>query len=141
MQAHGGRIWAESDGPSGGSHDPRLSAVLSQAQDRDGADAICAWTNDPQTLRVSPLRALQGGVTAIEYRMRVKAFGQSGLVADKPPTATTCGGSEEVGDSKPVRNIVKRLRRHLGDDADNLTYIVNEPRVIFRMGKTEEPVQ
>ena len=51
VQAHGGRIWAESDGPSGGSHDPRLSAVLSQAQDRDGADAICAWTNDPQTLR------------------------------------------------------------------------------------------
>ena len=70
-----------------------------------------------------------------------QAFGQSGLVADKPPTATTCVGSEEVGDSKPVRNIVKRLRRHLGDDADNPTYIVNEPRVIFRMGKTEEPVQ
>ena len=39
--------------------------------------------------------------------------------------------------SGPVRAIVKRLRRKLGDDANNPTYILNEPRVGYRMPKGE----
>ena len=36
-----------------------------------------------------------------------------------------------------MRNIVRRLRRKLGDDANNSTYILNEPRVGYRMTKVE----
>ena len=36
-----------------------------------------------------------------------------------------------------MRAIVKRLRRKLGDDANNPTYILNEPRVGYRMAKGE----
>ena len=34
-----------------------------------------------------------------------------------------------------------RLRRKLGDDADNPTYIFTEPRVGYRMAKSETPGQ
>ena len=46
-------------------------------------------------------------------------------------------GQDNLTRSGPVRAIVKRLRRKLGDDANNPTYILNEPRVGYRMEKGE----
>ena len=48
-------------------------------------------------------------------------------------------GMERTGEPGLVRNVVKRLRRKLGDDADNPTYIFTEPRVGYRMAKAETP--
>ncbi len=39
---------------------------------------------------------------------------------------------------RPMRTIVSKLRRKLGDDADNPTYIFTEPRVGYRMPKGEQ---
>ena len=39
----------------------------------------------------------------------------------------------ESGDSQPVRTFVKKLRRKLGDDAANSTYIFNVRGVGYRM--------
>ena len=36
---------------------------------------------------------------------------------------------------RPMRTIVSKLRRKLGDDADNPTYIFTEPRVGYPKGK------
>ena len=36
-----------------------------------------------------------------------------------------------------MRNIVKRLRQELGDDASNPAYIFNEPRVGYRTAEAE----
>ena len=36
-----------------------------------------------------------------------------------------------------LRNVVKRLRRMLGDDADDPSYIFTEPRVGYRMPRGE----
>ena len=49
-------------------------------------------------------------------------------------------GPEHVGEGWLVRNVVKRLRRKLRDDADSPRYIVTEPRVGYRMapGDAEE---
>ena len=41
------------------------------------------------------------------------------------------------GDVQPMRIVVSALRRKLGDDADNPTYIFTEPRVGYRMPKGE----
>ena len=41
----------------------------------------------------------------------------------------------ENADARPMRPIVSNLRRKLGDDANNPTYILNEPRVGYRMAK------
>ena len=39
------------------------------------------------------------------------------------------------GDSRRVRTAAKQLHRKLGDDANNPTYILNEPCVGYRMAK------
>ena len=41
------------------------------------------------------------------------------------------------GDVRPMRTIVSKLRRKLGDDADYPNYILNEPRVGYRIEKGE----
>ena len=46
-------------------------------------------------------------------------------------------GLRRSGDSRRVRTATKQLRRKLGDDADNPTYIFTEPRVGYRMPKGE----
>lgn len=52
-------------------------------------------------------------------------------------------GEKSSGDVRPMRTIVSRLRRKLGDSANNPTYIFTEPRVGYRMpkGDTPEPAE
>ena len=42
-------------------------------------------------------------------------------------------GPGHSGDMRPVRTLVKRLRRKLDEDAANPTYLFAEPRVGYRM--------
>ena len=42
---------------------------------------------------------------------------------------------------RPMRTIVSKLRRKLGDDADNPIYIFTEPRVGYRMPRGEAKEQ
>jgi len=46
-------------------------------------------------------------------------------------------GPERVGDGWLLRDVVKRLRRKLGDDARNPRYILTETRVGYQMPKNE----
>ena len=45
--------------------------------------------------------------------------------------ANSCGGG-------PVGNVVKDLRRKLGAIAENRTYIIDEPRVGYRLDRSDE---
>ena len=49
-------------------------------------------------------------------------------------------GQDQTTGSGPVRAIVRRLRRKLGDDPDNPSCILTKPSVGYRMeeGKTPE---
>ena len=47
------------------------------------------------------------------------------------------GSKGSDGDVRPLRTIVGRLRRKLGDAADNPTYIFTEPRVGYWMPEGE----
>ena len=42
-------------------------------------------------------------------------------------------GKRGGGGLPPMRPLVARLRRRLGDDADHPTYVFTEPRVGYRM--------
>ena len=44
---------------------------------------------------------------------------------------------EKPGGTGAVRTILKRLRRNLGDDANNPRYSFNELRIGYRMAKGE----
>ena len=47
-------------------------------------------------------------------------------------------GPEKVGEPWLLRNMVKRLRRKLGDDAADPRFIFTQPRVGYRMATGEE---
>ena len=57
------------------------------------------------------------------------------MTHDQPPRRVW--GLRRSGDSRRVRTAAKQLRRKLGDDANDPTYILNETRVGYRMPKGE----
>ena len=80
-------------------------------------------------------------LTDIEYRLLVELSANAGRALTHERLLQRVWGPDKGEDSGPVRNIVKRLRRKLGDDANNPTYILNEPRVGYRMARGEEQKQ
>ena len=76
---------------------------------------------------------------AIEYRMLVELSASAGRVVTQDQLLQRVWGERSGGDVRPMRTIVSRLRRKLGDDADNPTYIFTEPRVGYWMPKGETP--
>ena len=76
-------------------------------------------------------------LTNIEYRMLAELSIHAGSVLTNVQLLQRVWGPQKIGGSGPVRNIVRRLRRKLGDDAHNPTYIFNEPRVGYHMKKGE----
>ena len=78
-------------------------------------------------------------LTVIEYRMLVDLTVNAGRTLTHRHLLQRVWGPGKGGDSGPVRNIVTRLRRKLGDDADNPSYIFSEPSYGYRMEKGEGP--
>ena len=76
-------------------------------------------------------------LTIIEYRMLVELSANAGRPVTHEHLLHRVWGPDKGPDSAPVRNIVRRLRRKLGDDPDNPGYIFAEPSVGYRMEKGE----
>lgn len=87
-------------------------------------------------------RATLGGhaveLTDIEYRVLAELAACAGRVVLHGDILRRVWGPSHTGGTGPVRNIVKNLRRKLGDGAENPTYIINEPRVGYRLGQPDE---
>ena len=77
-------------------------------------------------------------LTAIEYRLLFELSANAGRVMTYDRLLRRVWGLRSSGDSRRVRTAPKQLRRKLGDDANNPTYILNEPRVGYRMAEGEE---
>ena len=95
-------------------------------------DLTIDYAQNTVTVAGSPLR-----LTDIEYRMLAELSVSAGRVLTNVQLLQRVWGPEKSGGSGPVRNIIKRLRQKLGDDARNPTYIFNEPRVGYLMPKGE----
>ena len=80
-------------------------------------------------------------LTGIEYRMLAELSAGADRVLTNVQLLQRVWGLDKTGGSGPVRNIIKRLRGKLGDDASNPTYIFNEPRVGYRMPEGEKQGQ
>ena len=78
-------------------------------------------------------------LTIIEYRMLVELSANAGRPVTHEHLLQRVWGPDKGPDSAPVRNIVRRLRRKLGDDPDNPGYIFAETSVGYRMEKGEAP--
>ncbi|MCY3774732.1 MAG: response regulator [Candidatus Aminicenantes bacterium] len=72
-------------------------------------------------------------LTATEYELLRVLSVNAGWVMTYDVLLRRVWGRMESGDSQPVRTFVKKLRRKLGDDAANSTYIFNVRGVGYRM--------
>ena len=77
-------------------------------------------------------------LTDIEYRLLVELSVNAGRALTHEHLLQRVWGPDKGEDSGPVRNIVKRLRRKLGEDASNPAFIFAVPRVGYRMEQGEE---
>ena len=76
-------------------------------------------------------------LTPTEYELLFQLAVHAGRVLTHDQLLQRVWGPERTGEPWLVREVVKRLRRKLGDDADNPDYIYTEPRVGYRMAKAE----
>ena len=76
-------------------------------------------------------------LTYTEYRMLVELSVNAGRALTHVHLLQRVWGPDKGEDTGPVRNIVKRLRHKLGEDASNPAFIFAVPRVGYRMEKGE----
>ena len=72
---------------------------------------------------------------AIEYRLLAELSANAGKVLTHRRLLERVWGEQGEADVRPMRTIVSRLRRKLGDDADSPRFIFTEPRVGYWMPK------
>ena len=68
-------------------------------------------------------------LVSLEYRLLAELAANAGRVLTYQHLGRRVWGRKGGGDVRPMRTIVSKLRRKLGDDADNPTYVFTEPRV------------
>ena len=76
-------------------------------------------------------------LTDLEYRFLFELAVNAGRVLTHDHLLRRVWGPSHPGHSGPVRTVVKNLRSKLGDEADDPSYIFNEPRVGYRMERGE----
>ena len=76
-------------------------------------------------------------LTATEYTLLCDLSLNAGRVLTHEQLLKRVWGANYSDDSRLVRTFIKKLRRKLGDDANDPRYIFTEPRVGYRMAKPE----
>ena len=120
----------------------RIKAALRKREDPEWAEPSEPYVLEELTIDYAERRVTLAGrpvqLTAIEYGLLFELSANAGRVLTYDRLLQRVWGLRRSGDSRRVRTAAKQLRRKLGDDANNPTYILNEPRVGYRMPKGEE---
>ena len=77
-------------------------------------------------------------LTSTEYAVLYELAVRAPRVINHSVLLQRVWGPERVGEAWLLRDVIKRLRRKLGDRADAPRYVVTEPRVGYRMAAGEE---
>ena len=111
-----------------------------QGETPGGSYAVGELSIDYAQRRVA-LHGEPVGLTPTEYAVLYQLAAQAPNVLTHGLLLRRVWGPEHVDEGWLLRNVVKKLRRKLGDDAADPRYIVTEPRVGYRMaagdGETE----
>ena len=119
----------------------RIKAALRKREAPEWAEPSEPYVLGELTIDYAERRVTLAGrlvqMTAIEYGLLFELSANAGRVLTYDRLLQRVWGLRRSGDSRRVRTAAKQLRRKLGDDANNPTYILNEPRVGYRMPKGE----
>ena len=98
-------------------------------------DLVVDFTRRTVTLAGDRLR-----LTPREYMVLAELAADAGNVVTYERILGRVWGGKSEADRRPMRTIINKLRRKLGDEDDNNTYIFTEPRVGYRLpeGETSE---
>ena len=120
----------------------RIKAALRKEAGPDRADPERPYGLGDLTLNYEERRVTVGGrrvrLTASEYRLLYELSLSPGRALTHDLLLRRVWGMRSTGDPRLVRTLVRRLRRKLGDDADNPRYIFTDKGVGYRVGKAEE---
>ena len=97
-------------------------------------DLVVNYAEWRVTLAGRPARLI-----AKEYGMLTELSASAGRVLTYDHLLRRVWGAKGDGYLRPMRTILRSLRRKLGDDANNPTYIFTEARVGYRMPRGESP--
>ena len=86
------------------------------------------------TLRGNPI-----DLPAIQYRLLVELSANAGRVLTYEHLLQRVWGSDGDADVRPMRTAISDIRRKLGDDANDPTYIFTDLRVGYSMPKADMP--
>ena len=73
-------------------------------------------------------------LTRLEYRLMVELSSNAGRLMTSGDLLRRVWDTLDSGDTRRLRTTVKKIRRKLGDDAHNPTYILNQPGEGYRLG-------
>ena len=108
----------------------RIRAALRR---RAVSEPLEPYVHGELVLDFTQRRATLGGepvpLVAMEYRLLAELAAHAGQVLTYERLLERVWGQRGGGDLRPMRTLVGRLRRKLGEDADHSTYVFNEPRV------------
>ena len=125
----------------------RIRAALRRGQEPSPGEPTVSFSAGGLSIDYSRRRVTLSGepveLTAMEYAVLYQLAVQAPRVLTHGLLLQRVWGPEKVGEGWLLRNVVNRLRRKLGDDAQNPRYIFTEPRVGYRMaeGEREESSQ
>ena len=73
-------------------------------------------------------------LTRLEYRLMVELSSNAGRMKTNQDLLRRVWDTLDAGDTRRLRTTIKKIRRKLGDDANNPTYILNQPGEGYRLG-------
>ena len=120
----------------------RIQATLRKEADPDQAEPDQPYVFGDLTINYEERRVTVAGrrvrLTAKEYQLLYELSVGRGRVLTHDVLLRRIWGLYSSVDSRLVRTLVKRLRRTLGDDANDPRYIFTEPGVGYRIGTAEK---
>ena len=121
----------------------RIKAALSKRAAPGQGGQAAPYVKGELTINYAERLVTVGGqavpLTATEYRMLVTLASNAGRVLTHAHLLQQVWGPDNDGDLRPLRTVVKNIRRKLHDSAGNPQYVLTVPRVGYRMAKAETP--
>ena len=112
----------------------RIKAALRR---RVASEPLEPYVLEDLTVDFAQRRVTLGGrqmhLTPTEYGVLAELAAHAGRVVTHEQLLERVWGERGSGSLRPLRTMVGKLRRKLGDDAEHPVYIFTEPRVGFRM--------